>query len=247
MISSFGRVFALVLLVGFTVGSRLPAQTVLSLDDVVFWVGSGSQETGVVLAWNDPGTGTNLGTLAWGYRWQTSATAEDAVAALVAADPRLFMRWYTGFSFGQVVFGFGYDTNDNGTFGVSGAVDDLGNPITLVFTDGVAETLPPDSSTGAGPSDAGDYYIEGWNDNGFWELLSAPGPGYPASWTGAPVGISDLALTHEGWIALSNTEADFTSLPPGAAIAAIPEPGSVGLLVGAAFFFFCHRRPCRRG
>jgi len=226
------------------VGCPVFGQTVTSLDDIEFWIGSGNNETGFVVSWNDPSTGTNQASLAWGYRWDDTAVAEEAVLSIIEADQRLFSRLETGRTQGTAIYGIGYDANDNGDFGVTGAQNDLGAPITLAFSEGIADTLEPFSSTGAGPSDSGDYYLEGWWDNGFWGFYTASGATFPTTWNLAPVGISTQPLMNEGWIALSMSDSLFNGIDPSAAIAAVPEPTTGLLLSLAAWLFIIPRRRC---
>jgi len=249
------RIFGVIALCGVSLMGAVSAQgqTVSSLDDIVIWAGTGSNEMGFVFAWNDPSSSANLATLAWGYRWSGSATGADALTAILATDPRLFGRLDSATGSGISVFGFGYDANDNGSFGVTGAEDPLGASVSLSFVNGISDTNinssltdPPFSSAGAGPSDSGDYYIEGWFDNGFWELTEASGPGYPMTWgTPSSFGLSTLSLVNDSWLALSNSNNAFGSIAVGSAVAAIPEPSTAVLVIsGFSLLLLLRRRPC---
>lgn len=56
------------------------------------------------------------------------------IVVLAAKDPSLFLRVDSETSFGMSVFGIGYE--NSGSFGVSGAEDTAGEPVTPAFTDG---------------------------------------------------------------------------------------------------------------
>ncbi len=214
-------------------------QFVANLDDLNYW-GSGNNTSAFVVYWNDS---KSPDALAWGYKWDGTQTVYDMLVFLAHNDPRLFARIDSATSFGAAIFGIGYQTG-SAPFGVTGAVDTAGNPVTPGFTAGIndlntnpAVTEAPLSSTTAAPANAADRYVEGFNDNGYWELFHSgtdafnlqPSYTLPTTWTSSWVGAS-ITLVNNGWAAFSITQPDFTSNPPTAAVvAAIPEP-SVGLL-----------------
>ncbi|HBG69477.1 MAG: hypothetical protein A2W93_01310 [Bacteroidetes bacterium GWF2_43_63] len=66
-----------------------------SMDDITFWVGSGSKSAVLVVDFND---GTNPQSFAWGYRFDgTSVTAEDMIADIDSVDNALSMVVMSGF------------------------------------------------------------------------------------------------------------------------------------------------------
>lgn len=66
-----------------------------SMDDIAFWVGSGSKSAVLVIDFND---GTNPQSFAWGYRFDgTSVTAEDMIADIDSVDNALSMVVMSGF------------------------------------------------------------------------------------------------------------------------------------------------------
>jgi hypothetical protein len=81
--------------------------------DIQFWVGSGSNQAGLVIDWYD---GKDPVSLAWGFRWDGVATGRTMLDAIKAADPRLFEN-YVG---PTVVFGLGYDLDGDGFVYVPG-------------------------------------------------------------------------------------------------------------------------------
>lgn len=96
------------------------------LDDVTFWIGSGSQRAVLLIEWKSPEVLNNTEvrppaiaqTLAWGYRWEGEATAADLFNEVVAADPRLFAVLSEDTGFGAMVLGLGYDLNANQVYGI---------------------------------------------------------------------------------------------------------------------------------
>lgn len=159
-----------------------------TFDDIDFWVGSGANEAALVIDWND---GKSPESLLWGYRWDGSATGEDMLTAVVAADSRLYATLGVDTGFGTPVYGLGYNL-DNGGFGTSP---------TLTFIDGIATISDSaDTDDARMPSDADDHYSEGWN-SGFWGYYVG-GQGATASWQSSLTGMSGRVLvdgTWDGW------------------------------------------------
>jgi hypothetical protein len=56
------------------------------LNDIQYWTGSGSNQAGFVLDFNDGQTSYSY---AWGFRWNGTATGEDMARAIDASDIRL--------------------------------------------------------------------------------------------------------------------------------------------------------------
>jgi len=237
------------------------SQTVTGFSDLNYW-GTGSNHSALVISWND---GKSNSTMAWGFSWNGSTTVADMLLALASADPRLFVRIDSATSLGTAVFGIGYDANGNGIFSVTGAHDTNGNLTTPVFTAGISDMNTdaghteapyfdnnPDpnaqvASANTAPGEVADHYAEGWWDNGFWEFSrGGTTTSYPGSWDSTFVnGISQTTLLDNGWYAFSITTPDYVSQPPGAAIAAVPEPSTLAMVgIGSIAFglFLRHRR-----
>lgn len=231
------------------------AQLVGNLDDLNFW-GTGTNRAAFVVQWNDAKSPTAI---AWGYQWTGSQTVADMVVFLAANDPLFFARIDSATGFGLSVFGFGYQTGA-AAFGIVGAQNEDGDPVTPMFTLGIddlntdpATTQKPASSAAAAPLNAADRYMEGWNDNGYWELFHSGTDHYalqasftlPTTWTSSWVG-SGVTLVNDSWAVFSISNPDFSSnLPTADVVAAIPEPGAFGLgLMGAGIL--CWRRRISR-
>ena len=215
------------------------AQPVSSFDDLNYW-GTGANRSAVIIQWNDS---QSPQALVWGYRWDGAGTLYDLLVDLAASDPALFLRVDTVTAFGPALFGIGYQSGSS-PFGLTGTQDENGDPNVAQFVNGIwdnngsAGVEAPASSTAAATTHAGDRYQEGWFDRGFWGLYfygsdafaNAPNPVYPTSWTAAWVGASDAALVNDAWYGLSFAP-DYDSVEPGLAIAAIPEPSMLSLLL----------------
>lgn len=64
----------------------IPEEATIAFSDILFWVGTGSNKAVMAVNWADTA-------LAWGYRWDGTATVADMMAHIAAADPRFS---YTG-------------------------------------------------------------------------------------------------------------------------------------------------------
>jgi hypothetical protein len=58
-----------------------PEEATIDFNDILFWVGEGSNEAVMAVNWADTA-------LAWGYRWNGTATVTDMMNHIAAADPR---------------------------------------------------------------------------------------------------------------------------------------------------------------
>ncbi len=220
---------------------------IANLDDLHYW-GTGSKRSALVVDWND---GKTNEVLAWGFRWDGAApTVGDLLVSMAAADPRLFFRVDTDASYGFALFGIGYQTGAT-PFGVTGAQDSTGAGVTPVFVSGINDmnlisgtTDAPLSSSLAAPVNAADHYSEAWNSpDRYWTLFFSGNGSYPSAavasytypaWTEAGAGLSGATLDDGGWYALSYSDPFWTAVTPGAATAAVPEPGSIALCLFAA-------------
>jgi hypothetical protein len=59
----------------------VPVEATIAFSDILFWVGTGSNEAVMAVNWADTA-------LAWGYRWNGEATVADMMNHIAAADPR---------------------------------------------------------------------------------------------------------------------------------------------------------------
>ena len=59
----------------------VPDEATIAASDILYWVGTGSNEAVMAVNWADTA-------LAWGYRWNGTATVADMMAHIAASDPR---------------------------------------------------------------------------------------------------------------------------------------------------------------
>jgi hypothetical protein len=213
------------------------AQT-FTLSNIQYWVGSGTNQTALVVAWND---GITPDSLVFGYKWNMpgsggAPTVYDMMAALQSADSDL--RFYANPQFASPGDYALYSAFYNLTGGAGPTVGVPGNL----------------GGTESGFAPAGDHYEEGWYYNGFWgELLGDGNPYNGGAWdSNSPEGVSVDTLSNDLWVGLSfSTDlTNFTTPNPATPSAvfpvAIPEPSGLFLFpLGAMGLFACRRRQRR--
>ena len=170
--------------------------------DLQSWVGSGANESILVIDWNDEIAPISV---AWGFRWDGSATGRDMLNAVKAADSDLFEAsgGYNNTGGDSTVYGFGYDADgDGGSFVVTALGTETGYAV-----------------------DSDDHYSEGWEVAGFW--------GYSSSTNGSTwayvTGVSDRALSDGAWDGWSFGAAS-AGWSGGDPTVPVPEPITIGLL-----------------
>ena len=91
--------------------SATASHAVFTFNDITYWVGSGANEAALVIDWIDPIDATQDISLAWGYRFDGSATGLDMMNAIIAADARLdFVDGGGGY-----IYDIGFDADADGT------------------------------------------------------------------------------------------------------------------------------------
>ncbi len=210
----------------------LPCSThAVSLDDIQFWCGSGTNRAALVIHWNSPEVRNNTAvpdpvaekSLAWGYRFNGTATAEDMFNAVVAADHRLFVTsTEPSPGFGAFVYSIGYDLNNNGVIGLRIGTNIFANN---AFTNGqrIFTSEDPDN---AEPLDAGDLLWSGsfgpnwemWREHGgaggftnspdrgsdpYWTATETDffSDGFHGQWDYASAGLQGTSIHDGSWIA----------------------------------------------
>ncbi|MPM69765.1 hypothetical protein SDC9_116713 [bioreactor metagenome] len=87
--------FSLFLLLWLAIAMPKISNAQFSMDDITFWVGSGSNSAALVIDFND---GSTPQCYAWGFRFDgNSVTAADMIAAVDSADNALGMVVMSGF------------------------------------------------------------------------------------------------------------------------------------------------------
>jgi hypothetical protein len=171
-VSRFGLAVSLALL---SVSQHSQA---LSLDDIQFWAGSGTNRAALVIHWNTPEIHNNNTTpnpiaeksLAWGYRWNGNAVAKDMITAIANADQRLFIAGQTFSGFGYALHTIGYDLNNNGVFGIRDGTNVFAENS---FTNGLDEFSAENADT-AQSLDPADLYWSGFLGPN-WEMWQEHG------------------------------------------------------------------------
>jgi len=170
-----------------------------SFDDIQFWVGTGSNSAAVAIDWDKNSTATPA--LVWGFRWDGTATGQTMLNAIVAADPRLFVKSAGHGSLGSAIYGLGYDDGD-GKFALNDdtVFDELG----FAASDG-----PADLGAAVDPDD---FYREGWF-LGYWHYgLSVGNPYGGGSWKASQTGMTGRTLNDGDWDSWVYTES-FSAMP----------------------------------
>jgi len=205
----------------------VPKSPAVSLDDIQFWTGSGTNRAALVVEWSTP---ESFGyttvpapvadrSLVWGYRFNGAATAMQMLKAILAADPRLYVMADT--SQGTYVEAIGYNLAGGGALGVTDGSST--NWFTSNFLTNA--TVNPDSATSLSPGDlywggvAGPNW-ETWNELGdaggflncpargtnlVWtpDDPSQPWSGVHGQWELSQWGLDGLILTNGSWIGFS--------------------------------------------
>jgi hypothetical protein len=186
--------------------STAASKAEFTFDDIAYWIGSGANEAAFVVDWND---GIEPQSLAWGYRWDGTATGEDMLTDIIAMDSDLYAKISTPGGFGVALYGLGYDLDHDGF-----DIDDG-----TVFVDGLAVSDPAD---GASATDPEDHYTDGWFSAGYWSYwLSDDG----ADWGFSGTGMSGRTLTNGAWDGWSWAPG-FGATPPSEPTPAMPEPAT---------------------
>jgi hypothetical protein len=166
--------------------ARVANADAFNFDDIEFWVGSGINRAAVAIDWieND----VKLPALVWGFRWDGAAHGDDMLLAVLVADDRLFAKLGGTLANPVSVYGLGYDTDDDGVFGVDDG--------TQFNAQGIAITSESDLGTATDP---GDDYAEGWF-TGFWHYgIAASNPYDGGMWTDTPLGMAVQPLADGAW------------------------------------------------
>lgn len=103
-----------------------PTEATIAFSDILYWVGTGSNEAVLAVNWADT-------CLAWGYRWNGTATVATMMTAIAAADPRFD---YSGTSWLNDI------TFNDGTVSLAGTPGNYwGSTNNGIMDDGMTQTL----------------------------------------------------------------------------------------------------------
>jgi len=166
-----------------------------TFDDIDFWVGAGANRAAFVVDWVEDDL--DLPALAWGYRWDGAATGRDMLQAIVAGDPRLFVKLGNSAANPVRLYGIGYDLDGDGEFGACNEFD-------CAEFDDAGLAYSGEIFVSATATDAADLYREGWaTGTGFWHYAIPATPGTNpydgGSWSDIQVGMVTRSLVDGDW------------------------------------------------
>jgi MYXO-CTERM domain-containing protein len=177
----------------------------LSLDDIEIWAGNGADGAVMVMHWSAPHYPHNTQdysshiptpipdvSMAWGYRFDGTGSYFGMLAAVAAADPRLYYVNHSG-----AIVGIGYDLDNDGQYGLQ-YFDGSGPTYTQDdFVDGLLNHVTVNDVDYFPPTDDGDLYWGGWygpnwepwsEEGGVGGFTHTPDRGPDEFWTGDPWG-----------------------------------------------------------
>ncbi len=189
------------------------------------WVGTGANEAAFEIDWNN---GTANDDLVWGYRWNGTATGEQMLDAIVAADPRLYAEVSGTTPYGTELFGLGFHQSGNQNFALNPPLAFNSQHLAYADYGGVV-----DSRTAV---DAGDQWQEGWYTAGYWAYYNSTDSrlsANPSDWDSASAGVTDRVLENgdvDGWdFSFYDGSGDSSPGVP-VAVSAVPEPATWPML-----------------
>jgi hypothetical protein len=199
----------------------------VSLDEIQFWTGAGTNRAALVVEWSSPESFTNSTvpapvankSLVWGYQFNGSATGTEMLKAVLDADPRLYVVATT--AFGTYVEAIGYSLDGGKAFGLTDGTHTNYFGTNFLTT----ATVNVDAAHALNPRDLfwsglfGPNW-ETWNESGdaggflnspsrglnlFWipDDINAPYSGTHGQWDYAQLGLDSLTLTNGSWIGFS--------------------------------------------
>jgi len=209
-------------------------------DNIQYWVGSGANEAALEIDWNN---GTANSALIWGYRWDGTATGEQMLDTIVAADSRLYAEVSGTTQYGTAVFGLGFHQSGDQNFLLNPSLTFNSQHLAYTDYDGVNDSRAAITS--------GDLWQEGWYNAGYWSYFVSTDSRLSADytdWDYSGVGMSSRDLSNgdvDGWSFAYDFNANTPKVPLD--VAPVPEPSTWALL-GLSSLFFCLKgnRPAQK-
>lgn len=171
----------------------------VDFDSIRYWVGSGINKAALIVKWSDgKGGDTNL---VWGYKWKGTATGEQMLNAIAAADPRFYMLVKSDTPYGTAIGGIGFDLDGDG---ISYILKDSTTKCSLA--NGIYTTTAYYDFDSYTSPNAADHWQAGWYQ-GYWSYWVADGTGKDFSYS--QLGASSRQLTNkcvDGWSFISDME-----------------------------------------
>lgn len=160
-----------------------------NFDDIVYWVGTGTNEAAFVVQWNDA---KNPDALVWGFRWNGTATGEDMLKAFAKTDKRFFSLLYQGTQYGSAIGGLGFDRDGQGSVGLY----NNGNVTYPLYpVDGIINTTAYDFDNYTS-IDANDHWGSAWY-TGYWSYWVKDATDTEFGYSG--LGASSRQLENGSW------------------------------------------------
>ncbi|MDE5762770.1 MAG: Ig-like domain-containing protein, partial [Bacteroidales bacterium] len=207
-------------------------ETAFSFDDILFWVGEGTNRAALVVDWHDEALDHAL---VWGYRWNGEATGYDMISAIAAADSRFTLLTHVT-NLGNTVAGLGYNTHSpyETEFLYTPAE---GEPASYKPVNGIVTTTAYNYDDWT-CSDANALWRSGWYTNGYWsyQVKDALTEEFSYSnWGASSRKLTDGCM--DGWSFASLTNTTEGSLPrmPYQAVTAAAEPTDANAYWGQMF------------
>ena len=176
-------------------GSSTPTEATIAASDILYWVGTGSNEAVLAVNWADTA-------LAWGYRWNGTATVSDMMSAIAIADPRFGYNAAAGW-FNDITF-------TDGTVSLAGTPGNYwGSTNNGIMDMGMDQTLSSGDLEKWGDPAAG-VIVDSMESGGYWYYtyvypmtihpVSVPGPVTPVD---ATIAANDILF----WVGTGSNEA----------------------------------------
>lgn len=221
-----------ILMVAMACEARAALVTVGDFNDILFWTGSGTNEAALVLQFPTTiGTGTATvvpTSIAWGYRWDGSATFADMLFSLaggITGGPPSVAG-----SDSRLSVDVSYSSSWNAYFVNEISYSQIGLP-SSDWSQAIRTISPYDIETGEYPAQ--------------YQLDLAAG-----SWMGSPLdlsgfGVSDTALADGGWYGFVQADGSDATYAFAQPVSAVPEPSTWAMLAGGAAVWITWRRRAR--
>ena len=176
-------------------GSSTPTEATIAASDILYWVGTGSNEAVLAVNWADTA-------LAWGYRWNGTATVSDMMSAIAIADPRFGYNAAAGW-LNDITF-------TDGTVSLAGTPGNYwGSTNNGIMDMGMGQTLSSGDLEKWGDPAAG-VIVDSMESGGYWYYtyvypmtihpVSVPGPVTPVD---ATIAANDILF----WVGTGSNEA----------------------------------------
>ena len=177
-----------------TVSPYVPvvAARAFRMDNIRFWLGSGTNRCAVVVDFNDGEPGDR--SFAWGYRWNGDAPSVKAILDEITAKDKRLKMFASSSEYGSFIDAFAYDADgDGGTF------ERTYNSTTYAYDhvkSDADDIFPAIESVSSVDEQTGNYIYSGTS----WMLLSGTGESFEEDFVEAPNGADFTNPENGEWI-----------------------------------------------